>query len=69
MALNTTILQGNLCKDVELLNTNNGGTYLRNTLAVSRNYVKSGEERQSDFISILAYGKVAEHIANFYKKR
>lgn len=68
MALNNVDLQGNLCKDVELLQTSNGGTYLKNTIAVQRNYVRDGEERQSDFISILAYGKNAEHISKYFKK-
>jgi len=68
MALNRCILQGNLCKDVELLNTNNGGTYLRNTIASQRNYVKEGEQKQSDFVSILAYGKTAEFIQKYFKK-
>ena len=68
MSLNRSILQGNLCKDVELLQTNNGGTYLRNTIASQRNYSKEGQEKQSDFISILAYGKTAEFIQNYFKK-
>lgn len=68
MALNKVILQGNLYKDVQLSQTNNGGTYLRNTVAVSRNYVREGEERQSDFVSILAYGKTAEFISKYFAK-
>ena len=69
MALNRALIQGNLCKDVELLKTNNDGIYLRNTIASQRNYVKEGQERQSDFIGILAYGKTAEHISKYFKKR
>jgi len=68
MALNRAMLQGNLCKDVELLQTSNGGTYLRNTIASQRNYAREGEEKQSDFISILAYGKTAEFIKNWFNK-
>ena len=68
MSLNRCVIQGNLCKDVELLSTNNGGTYLRNTIAAQRNYAKEGEEKQSDFISILAYGKSAEFIKNYFQK-
>ena len=45
MALNRCILQGNLCKDVTLLQTNNGGTYLRNSIASQRNYTKEGQEK------------------------
>ena len=69
MALNRAMLQGNLCKDVELLQTSNGGTYLRNTIASQRNYAREGEEKQSDFISILAYGKTAEFLQKYFKKR
>ena len=69
MALNRCILQGNLCKDVTLLQTNNGGTYLRNSIASQRNYAKDGQEKQSDFINILAYGKTAEFIEKYFKKR
>lgn len=69
MSLNRCMLQGNLCKDVELLQTNNGGTYLRNTIAAQRNYVKENEEKQSDFVSIVAYGKNAEFLQKYFKKR
>ncbi len=69
MALNKCIIQGNLCKDIELLTTNNGGTYLRNTIACQRNYSKDNEEKQSDFINIVAYGKTAEFISKFFTKR
>ena len=55
MALNRCTIQGNLCRDVELSQTNNGGTYLRNTIACQRNYSKEGQEKQSDFINIIAY--------------
>ena len=68
MALNKCILQGNLCKDVEILKTNSGGVYLRNSIASQRNYAKEGENKQSDFISILAYGKIAEFIQKYFNK-
>ena len=68
MALNRCTIQGNLCKDVELSQTSNGGTYLRNTIACQRNYSKEGQEKQSDFINIVAYGKSAEFIKNYFSK-
>lgn len=68
MSLNKVCLQGNLCRDTELNQTSTGGTYARNTLAVARNYVKEGVERQSDFISIVAYGKTAEFLNNYFHK-
>lgn len=68
MSLNKVCLQGNLCRDVEVNQTSNGGTYTRNSIAVSRNYVKDGAERQSDFINIVAYGKTAEFLNNHFHK-
>lgn len=68
MAINRMILQGNLCRDIELLQTNNGGTYLKNSIACQRNYSKEGEEKQSDFVNVLAYGKTAEFIQKYFTK-
>ena len=68
MALNKVTLQGNIVRDLELLQTANGGTYLRNSIACQRNYAKEGMEKQTDFINILAYGKTAEFIQKFFSK-
>lgn len=38
------------------------------TLAVNRKYVKQGEERQADFINIVAFSKLAE-FANKYLRQ
>lgn len=38
------------------------------TLAVSRKYVKQGEERQVDFINIVAYSKLAEFSEKYLRK-
>lgn len=68
MALNKVTIQGNLCKDIEPQSTNNGGLFCRNTIACQRNYVREGEERQSDFISVLFYGKQCEFLQKFFSK-
>lgn len=38
------------------------------TLAVNRKYVKPGEERQADFINIVAYSKLAEFSEKYLKQ-
>lgn len=38
------------------------------TLAVNRKYVKPGEERQTDFINIVAYSKLAEFSEKYLRK-
>jgi single-strand DNA-binding protein len=68
MALNKVTLQGNIARDIELLQTNNGGVYLKNSIACQRNYAKEGMEKQTDFISILAYGKTAEFLQKNFSK-
>ena len=59
--MNKAILLGRLTKKPEIRfsqATNNKIAIF--TLAVNRNYVKEGEERQADFINIVAYSKLAD---------
>lgn len=66
--LNTAILMGRLCKDPELRHTQNNTPVTSFTLAVDRDYVKAGAERQTDFIDVVAWGKTAEFSANYFRK-
>lgn len=64
--MNKVILMGRLTKDVEF---RSGNTQVANfTLAVNRRFSKQGEEKQADFISIVAFGKTAEFCNNYFKK-
>lgn len=66
MSLNKVVLEGRLTRDVEL---NAGETpVVRNCIACTRRFAKQGEERQSDFIPIVAFGKSAEFIEKYFKK-
>lgn len=38
------------------------------SLAVNRRFVKQGEERQADFINIVAWNKTAEFCSKYFKK-
>lgn len=67
--MNTTILKGNLCKDIDLTFLPNSNTAVtRNTIAVKRNFKNSNGEYESDFINITAFGKTAEYISNYLNK-
>ena len=60
---------GRLTKDPELKTTQTSNTSVTNfSLAVNRRFVKEGEERQADFINVVAWGKLAEFINNYFKK-
>ena len=59
--MNKSILLGRLTKAPEIRYSQANDFMVANfTLAVNRKYVKPGEERQADFINIVAYSKLAE---------
>lgn len=67
--MNKAILMGRLTKDVEVRYTQTNNTMVANfSLAVNRRFVKEGEERQADFINIVAWGKTAEFCSKYFKK-
>lgn len=64
--MNKVILIGRLTKDVELKYTQTNNTAVASfSLAVSRKFVKPGEERQADFFNIIAWNKLAETISKY----
>ena len=68
MALNFVALLGRITKDLELKSTQSGTSVLQFTVAVDRDFVKQGEERQADFINCVAFKQTAEFISKFFSK-
>lgn len=66
--MNIAVLIGRLTDNPELRHTNSNIAVARFSIAVDRRYVKSGEERQTDFINIVAWRQQAEFICNYFKK-
>lgn len=66
--LNVVALMGRLTADPELKTTPSGVAVCRFTLAVERNYAKSGTERQTDFINCIAWRTTAEFISKYFVK-
>ena len=66
--LNRVILMGRITRDLELKQTQNGVSVLSFTIAVDRNFVKQGEERQTDFINCVAWRQQAEFISRYFGK-
>ena len=61
--MNKVMLLGRLTKAPEIRYSQTTNSIIVNfTLAVNRKYVKEGEERQTDFISIVSFGKTAEFV-------
>lgn len=66
--MNKCILIGNLTKDPEITTTSNGVSVCRFTLAVTRRFANSEGERDTDFISIVAWRALADNCHKFIKK-
>ena len=65
--MNVVILIGRLTDNPELRHTNNNIAVTRFSIAVDRGY-KSGEERQTDFVNIVAWRQTAEFITKYFPK-
>ena len=64
---NLVVLTGRMTADPELKTTPNGVSVCSFSIAVERRY-KQGEERQADFINIVAWRSSAEFICKYFKK-
>lgn len=66
--LNKAILMGRLTRDPELRYTQNNTPVVSFSIAVDRNYGGKSEERQTDFINIVAWRRTAEFVQNWFTK-
>lgn len=65
--LNTAIIMGRLTADPELRTTQSGISVTSFTVAVDRAY-KSGDERQTDFINVVAWRGTADFVSRYFSK-
>lgn len=66
--VNKVILVGRTTRDVEVKHGDNESIFARFTLAVDRRFKKLEDEQTADFISCVAFGKIAEFLERFGKK-
>ena len=66
--LNCVTLIGRLTADPELRTTNSGKSVATFRIAVDRAFVKQGEQRQADFITIVAWGSTADFVSKYFSK-
>ncbi|MGN0609580.1 MAG: single-stranded DNA-binding protein [Oscillospiraceae bacterium] len=66
--LNKVILMGRLTADPELRQTPSGVSTCRFTVAVDREFVGQGQERQADFITVTAWRQSAEFVSRYFSK-
>ena len=66
--LNKVIAIGRLTADPELQKTSKDKSLLRLNLAVNRRYKDQNGERETDFLPLVVWGKLAESLANYAGK-
>lgn len=66
--LNIVAIQGRLTADPEMRQTPAGAPVVTVTLACERSYVPKGQERQADFIPVVAWRGTAEFICRYFRK-
>ena len=66
--LNVVVLTGRLTADPELKHTSNDTAVTSFTIAVNRRFSRPGEEKQTDFIDIVAWRSTAEFVCKYFGK-
>lgn len=66
--LNVVAIMGRLVADPELRTTQQGTNVCTFRIACERSYTPKGQQRQADFVDIVAWGKTAEFICKFFQQ-
>ena len=66
--MNTICLMGRLTADPELRSTQSGVAVTSFTLAVERDYTPKGQDKQADFIPVVAWRQTAEFVCKYFRK-
>ena len=67
-SINNVVLMGRLTADPELKQTPSGVSTCQITVAVNRGYTSQDGERQTDFITVVAWRQTAEFISRYFTK-
>ena len=66
--LNVVAIMGRLVADPELRTTTQGNSVCSFRIACDRSYVQQGQERQADFIDVVAWRQQAEFVSKYFQK-
>lgn len=66
--LNVVAIMGRLVADPELRTTQAGHSVCSFRIACDRSYVQQGQERQADFIDIVAWLQQADFVSKYFQK-
>ena len=66
--VNCAVIMGRLVADPELRTTGSGVSVTSFTVAVDRRFANKDEEKQADFIDIVAWRQTADFVCKYFKK-
>lgn len=66
--INCAVIMGRLVADPELRTTGNGISVTSFAVAVDRRFARSGEDRQTDFIDVIAWRQTADFVCKYFRK-
>ena len=66
--LNVVAIIGRLVADPELKTTANGVNMARFRIACERSYTRQGEQRQADFLNVVAWRQTADFVCKYFAK-
>lgn len=66
--LNHITIMGRLCGDPQLRRTGNGIPVATFTIACDRDFGAKGQEKETDFVEVVAWRNTAEFIEKFFSK-
>lgn len=66
--LNVVAIMGRLVADPELRTTKQGHSVCSFRIACDRSYAQQGQERQADFIDIVAWRQQADFVSKYFRK-
>ena len=66
--LNCCVIMGRLTADPELRTTSTGLSVTSFTVAVDRGYARPGEDKQTDFINVVAWRSTADFVTKYFRK-
>lgn len=66
--LNNAVIMGRLVADPELRTTGSGVSVTSFTVAVDRRFANKDEEKQADFIDVIAWRQTADFVCKYFRK-
>ena len=66
--INNVVIMGRVCENLELRTTASGVSVTSFSVAVDRRFQKQGEEKQTDFLTVVCWKGTADFVCRYFKK-